>query len=135
MKKKIIIIVAVLLIVAGAGIFIFLQPSAEEKVFKSYYETGDYFITNVKDSEKLLKTTIVLEVDKAGEDEEFYTFLKENNNIIRNNIISILRGKNEQELRAEDSLQKLAAEISASINETLGIDNVKTIYFNEYVLQ
>ncbi|MEL7608592.1 MAG: flagellar basal body-associated FliL family protein [Bacillota bacterium] len=135
MKKIIIILLAVLLIGAGVVIFILMQPEKEPEVFKSHYETGDYFITNVKESEKLLKTTIVLEVDKAAEDEEFYAFLEENNHVIRNNIISILREKNEKELRTDDSMRALATEISKSINETLGIDNVKTVFFTEYVLQ
>jgi len=133
--KKIIIIIVAVLVVAGAAAYLFLIPKPPEPPKKSAYVPGDYFVTNVRDSKMLLKTTIVLEVDKDLEDEEFQNFLAENSHIIRDTIVFILRNKTEEELRAADVKEKLISEMVPKINEKLGIDNVKTLYFNDYVLQ
>lgn len=137
MNKKIIIIVAAAVLVLGsiAVYFLFLAPKKEAVEPKSVYVPGDYFVTNVKDSYSLLKVTIVLEVNKDAKDEEFVDFLTANNHIIRDTIVFILREKTEEELRASDIKQTLGAEIVQKVNGALGIDNIKTVYFNDYVIQ
>lgn len=141
MKKKstlIIIIVLVVVLLAGGGAaayFLLLAPKDEAPPPKSAYVPGDYFVTNCKDTRAMVKTTIVLEVNKDAEDEEFTAFMTANNHIIRDTIVFILRDMTEEELRAENVKEELTSRIVTAVNENLGIDNVQTIYFNDYVVQ
>lgn len=134
MKKKIIIILAVVLALGGAAAYFFLFSSPAENVY-SYYEPGDYFVTNIKDSRALIKTTIVLELNApANEMDEINKYLKENNHVLRDIIVFTLRSKTEQELRAENIDETLRAEIVKSISEKMGIDYITSVYFNDYVI-
>ena len=136
MKKKIIIIVAVVLIVAAAGIYFFvIAAEPPEKVY-SCYTPGDYFVTNIKDSSSLIKTTIVLELYVHESDlEDVTAYLKENNHMIRDIIVFTLRSKTEEELRAQDIDKTLRQEMVQRINEKMDIDYISTVYFNDYVVQ
>jgi flagellar FliL protein len=131
--KKIIIIVAVVLVVAGAAVyFFFLKPPPEPETI--YYSPGSHFITNVKDSTRLLKATIVIEIsttDAAGVTE----YLTENNHIVRDIILFTLCEKTEEELRATGVQEMLRDTIVSKLNSDMGIDYVQTIYFNDYVIQ
>ena len=131
--KKIIIIVAVVLVVAGAAVyFFFLKPPPEPEIV--YYTPGSHFITNVKDSTRLLKATIVLELsttDPAGVTE----YLTENNHLVRDVIVFTLCEKTEEELRATGAQEILRDKIVSKLNSEMGIDYVQTIYFNDYVIQ
>jgi flagellar FliL protein len=131
--KKIIIIVAAVLVVGGAAAFFLLSPKAPEEPKTSFYEPGDYFVSNIKGSDSLLK--IAIELAYEGEDEKQAAFLEEQQAVIRNEVLFILREKTKEELSAADIQTKLGAEIVSKLNEKLGIDYIKTIYFNEYVLQ
>lgn len=133
--KKVIIILVALIVLGGAAVYFFVLPKPPEPEKKSTYVPGDFFVTNIKDSKALLKTTVVLEVNKAAEDAEFAKFMEENNPVIRDIIVFTLREKTETELRSTGIQDQLRIEIVSKINEKLGIDNVKTIYFNDYVLQ
>ncbi len=136
MKKKLIIIIAIVLVAAMACVYFFViaaQPA--EKVY-SCYTPGDYFVTNIKDSSSLIKTTIVLELYVHESDlEEITAHLTENNYIIRDIIVFTLRSKTEEELRAQDIDQTLRQEIVQRINEQMDIDYISTVYFNDYVVQ
>jgi flagellar basal body-associated protein FliL len=134
--KKILIIVIALMVVGAAAVYFFVVPKPPEPDMVSTYVPGDYFVTNIKDSKALLKTTVVLEIkDKKSEDEKLKAKLEENSSVIRNAIIFTLREKTEPELRATDIEEKLRTEIVAKLNKELGIDNITSIYFNDYVLQ
>lgn len=133
--KKIIIIVLVVLIVGGAAVYWFLlkPPAAPET---SYYVPGDFFVTNVKDSTRLLKTTIVIELlIQKSEETAIKEFLTENNHVIRDTIVFTLREKSEEELRAIQVDESLRQEIVKRLSERMGLDYIQTIYFNDYVLQ
>ena len=136
MKKKLIIIIAIVLIVAAAGIYFFViaaEPS--EKVY-SCYTPGDYFVTNIKDSSSLIKTTIVLELYIHESDmEDVMAYLTENNHMIRDIIVFTLRSKTEEELRSQDIDKTLRQEMVQRISEKMNIDYITTVYFNDYVIQ
>jgi flagellar protein FliL len=136
MKKKAVIIIIVLLVVAAAvGVYFFVIAKPPEKTY-SYYEPGDYFVTNIKDSNSLIKTTIVLELYVYEKDlDSVTTYLTENNHIIRDIIVFTLRSKTEEELRSQDIDKTLRQEIVQRISEEMGIDYIQTIYFNDYVIQ
>ncbi len=130
-----IIITVVLVLVAGVAAYIFLlnpQQPAEAQGKQMYsYEPGDYFVTNIKDSTRLLKTTIVLAVDDPNKTE----YMDEHKQIIRDIIISTLREKTEDELRSMDIQDKLRVEIVNNIRAKLDMNYLVTLYFNDLVLQ
>lgn len=131
--KKIIIIIAVALVVAGAAVYLlFLMPPPAPETF--YYVPGDYFVTNIADSTRLLKTTIVLEIS-APKPDEVTAYLTENNHILRDVIVFTLRSKTEDELRSNDIEKTLRLEIVDNLESKMGLDYIETIYFNDYVIQ
>ena len=131
--KKIIIIILVALAVAGAAVyFLFLAPPPEPET--SYYVPGDYFVTNIKDSTRLLKTTIVLELSTTDPDVAT-KYLTEHNHILRDIIVFTLRSRNEDELRSDGIENDLRKEIVDSLKSQMGLDYIQTIYFNDYVIQ
>lgn len=133
-KNLIIILVVVLLAGAAAAYFLFFNNQPAEKVY-SYYEPGDYFVTNIKDSRALIKTTIVLELHAPqNQMDTINAYLKENNHILRDIIVFTLRSKTEEELRADNIDQTLREEIVKSISEKMGIDYISNVYFNDYVI-
>lgn len=132
MRKNIIIIVVVLVIAGAAAYFLFLQPPPEPETM--FYSPGESFVTNIKDSVRLLKTAVVLELITA-DTEKVTEYLTENNHVIRDIILSTLRNKNEEELRAQDIQDELREEIKASISDKMGIDYLQKVYFNDFVIQ
>jgi|AGTN01.2.fsa_nt_gi Flagellar basal body-associated protein len=136
MNKKLIITIAVVLVVAVAVyLYFFALAKPPEKEY-SYYEPGDYFVTNIKDSTSLIKVTIVLELYTYKSDlEEITEYLKQNNHVIRDIIVFTLRSKTEEELRSQDIAETLRKEVVQRIDEQMGIDYISTIYFNDYVVQ
>ena len=134
-KKLIIIIAAVLVVAAAVCVYFFVIAKPPEKIY-SDYEPGDYFVTNVKDSNSLIKTTIVLELYVYEKDlDDITEYLTKNNHIIRDIIVFTLRSKTEEELRSQDIDKTLRQEIVQSISEQMGIDYISTVYFNDYVIQ
>jgi len=132
MKKIIIIIVAVLLVAGVAVYFLFLKPAPEPEL--SYYSPGESFVTNIKDSVRLLKTSVVLEISTT-DTEEVQEYLKENNHVIRDIIVFTLRGKTEDELRSMGIDEGLREELRENISKKMGIDYLQKVYFNDFVIQ
>lgn len=96
----------------------------------TYYVPGDYFVTNVKDSEKLSKTAIGIAMTKDETD-----FLTSNNDLIRDTVVKILRSHTEEELMADNSVDMLSEEITAKIKEVLGLDEIYYVYISDFVVQ
>jgi flagellar basal body-associated protein FliL len=131
MSKKIIIIGAIVIVVAVvAAILLFSNPAAKKQVI-SCYVPGDYFVTNIKGSTRLLKATIVIELNTDKADE----YLTENNHIIRDVIVFALREQTEDELRSTGIQDELGAEIVSKLGDTLDVDYIQTIYFSDFVIQ
>lgn len=133
MKKKTMIIIAVALvlviaIVAGA-LFMMMNKSDEEKLY--FHVPGEYFVTNIKDSNNLLKVTVTLALTTDKEEET----LTANNAIIRNDIVFIMRAKTKEELRSPDIEEVLSAEICQKLSEDLKLDIFKRVYFSDLVIQ
>ena len=131
MKKTLIIIIAAVVVASGVAAYFIFFRNSEPKEVRIAYVPGEFFVTNVKDSKYLLKTTIVLELNKEGMEE----YLTDNNHMIRDIIIFILREKTEEELRSTGIENQLRTEIVEKIMEEMGIDYIATLYFNDYVLQ
>jgi len=136
MNKKFVIIIVVILVVAAAATLYFTVIKKPPEKIHSFYTPGDFFVTNVKDSPSLIKTTIVLDLYVYEKDlEDITEHLTENNHIIRDIIVFKLRSMTEEELRSQDVAQTLRQEIVESIHEKMDIDYITTVYFNDYVIQ
>lgn len=135
MKKILIIIIAVIVIAGGVGAYFlfFNKPKeeAEPKVELYTYAIEDAFITNVKGSQKLFKTSVILVVNKENMDEVF----AENTYIIRDTIIMILRELTEEEISGMTIQDMLRTEIASALNKALEIDNIVSVYFGDFVMQ
>jgi flagellar basal body-associated protein FliL len=140
--KKTIIIVIIAVAVAAAGLttyFLFFrnrategaEPAPEPTAELYTYAIEDYFVTNIKDSYSLFKTSIVLAINQAGMDE----FLTSNQYIIRDTIIFILRGLTEEDILNPDIQDRLRAEIPEELNKALDTDCIVSVYFNDFVMQ
>ncbi len=134
MNKKIWIVFALIVIVGGAALYFLVfngggNEEQEETLFS--YVPGDYFVTNVKDSDSLLKVTVVLALNTDKLEEE----LAEKEHIIRDTIIFKLRSLTEEDILSADIQDRLRTDISEELNAVLGIDNIVTVYFNDFVMQ
>lgn len=134
-NKKVIIIaiVAVLIIAIGAGaaVFFLTQNSGEKEEEIFFYSPGEAFITNLQGSNSLLKTTVTV----AYNNEKALTDLEENNSVVRNAIVFVLRNKTKEQMQAADIETTLSNEICQRLNSELGVDYIVKIYFSDLVVQ
>ncbi len=71
----------------------------------------------------------MLDTDKLQEK------LAENEYVIRDTIIARLRKLTEEDLRSDGIQDRLRAELTEELNSVLGIENIATIYFSDFVMQ
>lgn len=139
MKKKpvilIIVIVLLLAIIAG-GAYYFLvarKSQSQKKTQESSYtyELDDAFVTNVKDSQKLFKASVVLVLDT----DKLQDTLKKEQPVIRDTILFMFRDLTEEDICSDTIQDKLRKEIPAAINKKLHIKDVVSVYFGDFVMQ
>jgi len=141
-KPPILIIGAVIALVALAGVFfVGKQVSAKGKAGAvQHVEKGpvlvlDEFLVNLSDSsgDHFLKATVGLELDKdKGKTPES---LKEQIAPIRDAVLSSLSSKTRDQVSPLPGREKLKAEIKKKVNESLGEDDVRSVYFTNFVTQ
>lgn len=116
------------------GVFYFAvykTPEKAVKEIKTYsFPIGELY-SNVKDSRRILKANIVVEVT----DEKIIEKLNENKSKITNNIIELLRSKDENNLSGDKGQQALRAEILKSIQQVIHSDQITNVYFVEFIVQ
>jgi flagellar basal body-associated protein FliL len=129
--KKLAIIIALFVVIGGAALYFFMFSGEQEKPeVRVAYSPGEYFTTNVKESSRLLKTTVVLIVNEEGLEE----MLKKENARIRDTIVFILRDLKEEDIKGTGTKDELRERIIAELNERLGIDNFVEVLFNDFVM-
>jgi len=134
-KKRpnfLIIILAILAIGIAVYVFYFRnQDSTPEGPVVISYAIKDPFVTNVKESQKLFKTTVVLGIN----DKKLTEYLDENLHIIRDTILFIVRSLSEEDILRQGIQEELRVTVSKALNEALQIDGIVTIYFSDFVMQ
>lgn len=129
MIRKTIAIAAIVSIFLAAGAFFLLNKSEKDTSFN--YDPGEYFVTDIKDSTRLLKTDIIIH-SASDEDKENW---EAENHRIRDIIIYIFRTKTYEELQDEKIFVNLNEEIIEALNKEFETKAFKRIYFNEFVIQ
>ena len=131
MNKIVIIIIAFVVVAAAAVYFFMFNSSVEKPEPRVEYSPGEFFTTNVKDSSRILKATIILVVNAEGLEE----MLSNENARIRDTIIFILRDLTDEEIKDTETTQDALRErIITALNERLGIDNFVEVLFNDFVM-
>ncbi len=137
-KKKLIIILVVVIAALGVGGYFvydnFLKPKdpnavVREKLYN--YSPGDYFVVNVKDSTRLTKTSLTI----ALKGKDITAELTEQNPLIRDTIVKVLRNYTEEEYSQPDIVDTVAEEIVKALNAALYIEDVADVYISDFVMQ
>lgn len=141
-KKNLVLIIIIILllfvILSGIILYIFvLNKPAEPKIKeitidKNVAEYGfeDSFVNNVKDSKKMVKLTIKLEVDTKLV--ELLDFRKSE---IIDKVNLIMRGKTEQDLAGVEGQLKLKTEIRDAIKKIISTEKKVDVFIQELIVQ
>lgn len=129
-KILIAVIVVVVLGASGAIAFILTRNSGEKEEPRYIYDPAISFITNVQDDEALVKTTLVIQVIGEKTLEE----ITANSVKVNDCIISVLRAKTKEEMKSSQIQEQLKSEICSRLMADLNMENIETVYFNEFVV-
>jgi flagellar basal body-associated protein FliL len=133
MKKIMIIIIAAVILAGSAAVYFLVirGRGGEKEVELTSFVPGDYFVTNLAGSSSLFKvsTVLMLNTDKLSEELEAKKY------IIRDTIIARLRKLTEEDFASEGIQDRLRSDLTEELNSVLGIDNIVTIYFGDFVMQ
>jgi len=139
MSKTLIIILLVVVIVivaAGAAIYFFMfrgqdtETSQPQEEVGIVFHTGEVFVTNLRESELLLKTDIFISVPNRN-----LSILQDNVQLVRDRIIRVLRSFTEEDILQEELQDIVGERIKIDLQNTLNIDKILDVYFTEFVLQ
>ncbi len=140
-KKMLLIIIAVaLFIIIIAGVVFFMlsinSSKPKEEVLKLdkniiMYSFEDSFVTNIKNSKKILKTVIDVEIA----DKKIEELITAREPEIRNEINLILRSKTEKDLEGSEGQESLQNELLASLRKIIKTEKIINIYFKEFIIQ
>ena len=140
--KRLVIVLSILVVILmiGMGFFMYYIFASAKSAFDDKtvqeedvigYNTGSPFITTLKDSNKIIKADIVIEVpDKQDE-----KILSDFNYRVRDCILTILGNINEEDINNKDFKDNLKTEIKNALQDMLKTVSIKGIYFNEFVIQ
>ena len=135
----IVLIIVVLVFIIGMGIFVFYMFSPARSASGNSvlydevigYSTGSEFITTLKNSRRIIKADVVIEVQNKKDEK----ILSEFNYRARDCILTILGNISEEEIERESFKENLKAQIKDAIQDMLKIDSIKGVYFNDFVIQ
>ncbi|HYE84013.1 MAG TPA: flagellar basal body-associated FliL family protein [Clostridia bacterium] len=141
MKKNIILIaiIILLLLVIVSGIIIYMLFNTPKEVKEEPIKIdkdlmmvaiGESFVNNVKESKKICKITMKVELNK--EVAELVTYRESE---IRDKINAMVRSKTEADLAGKEGQEKLQKEILAMIQKIINSKEVRNVFFDEFIVQ
>lgn len=143
MDKKNFVLIAIIIlllfvIVSGIILYIFVLNKPQETGIKEItidkdvvlYEFGSSFVTNVKDSRKIAKLTIKLEVDT-----KLVELLDYKKSAIIDKINLIMRGKTELDLAGVEGQMKIKAEVRDAIKKIISTQKKIEVNVEEFIVQ
>lgn len=133
MNKKMILIIIIAVVLVGAAAAFFLLMPKEEKTF--YYSPGEAFVTNVLDSDRLVKATITFAISQDASDD-----LGERNSEIRDYVVYVLRNQSEDQFKDPEMQNNVAAQILDGLNMLFPVEADERpmfldVHFNDFVMQ
>ena len=143
MDKKNFVLIAIIIlllfvIVSGIILYMFVLNKPEETGIKEItidkdvvlYEFGSSFVTNVKESRRMCKLTIKLEVDA-----KLVELLDYKKSAIIDKINLIMRGKTEDDLAGIEGQMKIKAEIRDAIKKIISTEKKIEVNVEEFIVQ
>lgn len=131
------VIVLLLIIVLGVAFYMISSKtlSSEEKTIRLdknivMYSFDDSFISNVKDSRRILKIIVKIEI----ENNKIQKLIEAREPEIRNEINLILRSKTEQDLEGSEGQTKLQKQILDCIKGIIKTEKILNVYFDEFII-
>lgn len=106
------------------------QDDTVESMKITSYELGGMY-ANLKNSSRILKCTIVIEIT----DEEFTDELNNKKYLINNEINKIIRNKTTKEIEGSEGQISLQKEITDKLKEMFDAEKIYNIYFYELIVQ
>ncbi|MCL2046238.1 MAG: flagellar basal body-associated FliL family protein [Oscillospiraceae bacterium] len=130
MKKLLPMILVAIVVIGGSLYFFVFRDPGEKPDVRVVYSPGEFFTTNVNGAPRLLKTAVVLIVNKEGLDD----MLTAENARIRDTIIFILRDLTEPEILDLGTQDMLRERILTALNERLETGVFIEVLFNDFVM-
>lgn len=143
MEKKNLILIGIIIlllfiILSGIILYIFVlnKPEGSEKKEISIdknivlYDFGNSFVNNVKDSKKMCKLTVKMDVDQS-----LVELLDNRKSEIIDKINLLMRGKTEADLAGVEGHLKIKAEIKEAIKKILSTEKKIEVYIEEIIVQ
>ena len=107
------------------------NPEQAVKEVKTYnYSIGELY-GNIKDSRRILKANINFEIT----DEKLTGKLEAKKPKIRNDILELIRSKDESQLTEDKGQQMLRNEILKSVKQMMATEKITNVYFVEFIIQ
>lgn len=141
-KKNIVLIVIIILllfiILSGIILYIFVLNKPVQTGLKEIsidknvaeYAFDNSFVNNVKDSKKMVKLTIKLDVDT-----KLVELLDYRKAEIIDKVNLIMRGKTEQDLAGVEGQLRLKAEIRDAIKKIISTEKKVDVFIEELIVQ
>lgn len=146
-KSKFLLIIIVALVLAlGGGFFAFkmfgpgahkdekTEKKKEEKninLEKTYLFPLDPFVVNLAEHGRFLKMSIQLEYDDPKQEE----IIKQKSPILRDAIITLMSSKSVDSISGAEGKMQLKDEVLLRVNQIMGKDFFRNVYFTEFVMQ
>jgi flagellar basal body-associated protein FliL len=143
MEKKNIVLIGIIIlllfvILSGIILYIFVLNKPEESAIKEItidkdiilYDFGTSFVNNVKDSKKIAKLTVKLDVDQ-----KLVGLLDNRRSEIIDKINLLMRSKTEQDLAGKEGQLKIKAEVQETIRKILSTEKKIEVYVEEIIVQ
>jgi flagellar FliL protein len=143
MEKKNFVLIAIIIlllfiILSGIILYIFVLNKPEEPKVKEItinkeivlYEFGSSFVNNVKESKKITKLTVKLDVDQ-----KLVVLLDNRKSEIIDKINLSMRNKTEKDLEGKEGQLKIKAEIRDIIKKILSTEKKIEVYVEELIVQ
>src|SRR5699024_10286458 len=119
---------------AGDKISGLLDAVNASKPAEEFIAELDDFVVNLK-SENKVKNYIRINVDLMYTDEELRESVDINNNKIKDIIIHTLQSKTASEMLDQENIPAIKEEMKNRVNDVLGKEWIKEVYFTDMVVQ
>ncbi len=131
----VILVVAILLAVVGItfGVFFYRgnNKNTNKEQEEKFYITLDDMYCNIKESKKIVKVKITVEVTNK----DTFEILDNKKFLIRDEINKIIRNKKEEELQGGEGQLKLQNEIKDSLVKLFDDKCITNVYFDDLIIQ